>query len=74
MKKKILYIDANNLYSWVRSEFLPYDEIKFDKKVQLENILNTDDNIDTGCFVENDLNCPDETKQKSIIFSILSME
>ena len=69
-----MYIDANNLYSCFRSEFLPYDEIKFDKKVQLENILNTDDNIDTGCFVENDLNCADEIKHKSIFFSILSIE
>ena len=25
--KKILYIDANNLYGWVISESLPYDEI-----------------------------------------------
>ena len=28
--KKILYIDANNLYGWDMSEYLPYEEIKFD--------------------------------------------
>ena len=31
--KKILYIDANNLYGWAMSENLPYDEIKFDRNV-----------------------------------------
>ena len=28
--KKILYVDANILYGWAVSEYLPYDEIKFD--------------------------------------------
>ena len=28
--KKILYVDANNLYGWAMSEYLPYDAIKFD--------------------------------------------
>ena len=32
--KKILYKDANNLYGWAMSEYLPYDEIKFDKNVK----------------------------------------
>ena len=31
--KKILYIDANNLYGHSMSEPLPYDEIKFDNNV-----------------------------------------
>ena len=30
--KKLLYIDAKNLYGWAMSESLPYNEIKFDKK------------------------------------------
>ena len=34
--KKILYVDANNLYGWAMSESLPYDEIKFDGNVKLE--------------------------------------
>ena len=25
--KKILYVDANYLYGWAMSEYLPYDEI-----------------------------------------------
>ena len=28
-EKKILYIDANNLYGWAMSQSLPYDDIKF---------------------------------------------
>ena len=34
--KKILYIDANNLYGWAMSQYLPYDDIKFDNNVKLE--------------------------------------
>ena len=37
--KKILYIDANNLYGHSMSEPLLYDEIKFDNNVKLEDIL-----------------------------------
>ena len=46
--KKILYVDANNLYGHSMSELLPYDEIKFDKSVKLEDILNTPDDNDIG--------------------------
>ena len=37
--KKILYKDANNLYGWARSEYLPYDEIKFDKKCYIRSYI-----------------------------------
>ena len=33
--KKILYIDANNLYVSAQSQRLPYDETKFVKNVNL---------------------------------------
>ena len=46
--KKILYIDANNLYGHSMSEPLPYDEIKFEIDVKLEDILNTPDDSDIG--------------------------
>ena len=36
--KKILYSDAINLYGHSMSQSLPYDEIKFDKNVCLEDI------------------------------------
>ena len=45
---KILYIDANNLYGHSMSQPLPYDEIKFDNNVNLEDILNTSDDSDIG--------------------------
>ena len=51
---KILYGDANNLYGHSMSQSLPYDEIKFDKNVKLEDILNTPDDSDIGYFVEVD--------------------
>ena len=63
--KKILYIDANNLYGWAMSESLPYDKIKLDNNVNLEDILNTPDDSDIGFFVEVDLKYPDNIKQKT---------
>ena len=63
--KKILYIDANNLYGHSMSESLTYDEIKFDNNVNLEDILNTPDDSDIGYFVEVDLIYPDNIKEKT---------
>ena len=63
--KKILYVDANNLYGNSMSEPLPYDEIKFDKSIGLEDILNTPDDSDIGYFVEADLIYPDNIKKKT---------
>ena len=37
------------------SEPLPYDEIKFDRDVKLEDILNTPDDSNVGYFIEADL-------------------
>ena len=53
--KKILYIDANNLYGLAMSQYLPYDDIKFigfSSNVTLETILNTPDDSEIGYFVE----------------------
>ena len=57
--KKILYIDANNLYGHSTSESLPYDENKFDNKVKLEDIINTPKDSDIGYLIEVDLKYPD---------------
>ena len=63
--KKILFIDANNLYGHSMSEPLPYDEIKFDNTVKLEDILNTPDDSDIGYFIEADLIYPDNIKERT---------
>ena len=64
-KKKVLYIDANNLYGYSMSQKLLYDESKFDRNVQLEDLINTPDDSDIGCFLEFDLNNPDDIKEKT---------
>ena len=63
--KKIIYVDANNLNGQSMSKPLPYDEIKFDNNVKIEDILNTPDDSDIGYFVEVDLIYPDDIKQKT---------
>ena len=64
-KKKMIYIDANNLYGHSMSQPLPYDEIKFHKNVNLEDILNTPDDSDIGYFIEVDLKYSGNIKQKT---------
>ena len=66
--KKILYIDATNLYGHSMSQFLPYDEIKFEKDICLEEILKTPDDSEIGYFLEIDLKYPDDIKQKTKYF------
>ena len=69
--KKILYIDANNIYGHSMSQPLPYDEIQMwhgDPELYmnwLEEILNTSDDSDIGYFVEVDLRYPDNLKEKT---------
>ena len=57
-----MYIDANNLYGWAMSEYLPYDEIYFDKNVKLEAVLNIPDDREIGYFIVVDLKFPDNRK------------
>ena len=71
--KNILYVDANNLYGHTMSQYLPYDEIKFDNTVKLEDIINTPDDNDIGYFVEVDLKYPDNIKQKTKNFPFASV-
>ena len=63
--KKILYVDANNLYGHIMSQLLPHDEIKLVKNVKLEDILKTPDDSDIGYFTEVDLTYPDKIKEKT---------
>ena len=61
-RKNILYNDANNLYVHSMSQNLPYDEIKSEGNVNLEEIINRPDDNDIGHFVWADLNYPDNIK------------
>ena len=47
------------------SEYLPYDENKFDNNVKLEGILNTPVDSDIGYFIEVDIKNPDKIKEKT---------
>ena len=49
------------------SQALPYDEIKFDKNVKADDVLNTSDDSDFGYFVEVDLKNRDNIKNKTKI-------
>ena len=62
--KKKLYINATNLYGWAISQSLLYDEIKFDRCVELEDNLNTPDDPYIGYFREVYLSYPDNMMEK----------
>ena len=63
--KKILYVDANNLFGYSMSEPLPFDELKFDNNVKLEDILNTPDDSNFDYFIGVDLSHPNNIKEKT---------
>ena len=47
-----MYWDANNLYGWAMSQYLPYAELNFHNDITLEKILKTEDNTEIGYIVE----------------------
>ena len=69
--KKIIYMDATDLYGHSMIKPLPYDEIEmwhghpelFMNK--LDKILQTPDGSDIGYFVEIDIKYPDNKKEKT---------
>ena len=69
--KKILYMDATNLFGHSLSQLLPYDEIEMwhghpDLYMNsLEEILNTSDDNEIGYFLEVDLKYTDNIKEKT---------
>ena len=60
----IIYIDANNLYGWAMSQLLPYDEVKINNNVSIDEVLKTDDGNDVGYIVECDLKFPTKIHDK----------
>ena len=65
---KIVYADATNLYGHSMSQFLPYDETKFEKDICLEEILTTPDDNEIGYFLKVNLKYSDDIKQKTKFF------
>ena len=59
-----MYIDANKLYGYAMGESLPYDEIKLDKIVKLEDLLKTPNDNEIGHFVEVVLKYPGDIKEE----------
>ena len=52
--KKILFVDADNLYNCAMSQSLPYDKTEFVRNVNLEDISNTPGESDNGYFSKVD--------------------
>ena len=74
--KKILYVDAENLYGHSMSQVLPFDEIEMSHghpdlyMNKFEETLNTLDDNDIGYFVEVDLKYPNRIGQRTKKFPI----
>lgn len=60
----IIYLDANNLYGWAMSQFLPYDGIEFKNDISIDEVLETPDENPWGYVVECDLIFPKEIHNK----------
>ena len=75
--KQIIYIDANNLYGWAMSQYLPTGEFEllplnscnytdnYNLKQLVEDLLQIPDDNDNGFFIECDLEYPVEIKEKT---------
>jgi hypothetical protein len=60
----LMYWDANNLYGWAMSQYLPYKNISLNNEIEIETILKTADDSDVGYIVECDLEFPEEIQDK----------
>ena len=60
--KFIMLLDANNLYGWAMSQYLPYSEFKWLNKKEISRFcLNSiSENSFVGHILESDLEYPDE--------------
>lgn len=58
----IIYLDANNLYGYAMSEFLPYANFKWltDTQINEFNIATKSDKADVGYILEVDLDYPEK--------------
>ena len=75
--KQIVYIDANNLYGWAMSQYLPTGELEilplnpcnytdnYNLEQLVEDLLQIPDDNEYGFFIECDLEYPAEIKEKT---------
>ena len=79
--KQILYIDANNLYGWAMSQYLPTGELEilplnpcnYNLEQLVEDLLQIPDDNEYGFFIECDLEYPAEIKKnKKLSFLCVS--
>ena len=56
----ITYLDKNNLYGWAMSEYHPYGEFEWLKKVDELDIMSSNEKSDVGYILEVDLKYPKE--------------
>ena len=57
-----MYLDANNLYGWAISQYLPYSKLKWlnQKEIDKFDVNSIDENSLDGYILEVDLKYPDE--------------
>jgi hypothetical protein len=60
----LMYWDANNLYGWAMSQYLPYKNISLNSNINIDNILELPDNSEIGYIIECDLEYPEEIHDK----------
>lgn len=60
----IPYLDANNLYGWAMSQYLPFNNIRWCNTMTQEKLMTISDTADTGYILEVDLEVPDELHHK----------
>ena len=71
--KQILYIDANNIYGWAMSQYLPTGEFEilplnpcnYNLEQLVEDLLQIPDDNEYGFFIECDLEYPVEIEEKT---------
>ena len=59
----LMYVDANNLYGYAMCQPLPSKDIEF-PNVELEDVLQTSDDNETGYVLEVDLHIPEHLHDK----------
>ena len=60
--KFIIYLDRNNLYGWVMSQYLPYGEFKClnQKEIDKFDVNSIEENSSNGYILKGDFEYPDE--------------